>query len=104
MLGAQLRPQPGAAVKFTYSSGQKPLAGYTIKHCIGKGAFGEVYFGLSDGGKEVALKLIRDNLDIELRGGAQCLNLKHPNLVHLYDLRTDAAGEHWLVMEYVEGD
>ena len=61
-------------------------------------------FAVTDGGKEVALKWIRSNLDIEMRGVAQCLNLKHPNLVHLYDIRTDAAGEHWLVMEYVEGD
>jgi len=91
-------------MKFTYASGQKPLPGYTIKHSIGKGAFGEVYFGLSDGGKEVALKLIRDNLDIELRGVAQCLNLKDANLVHLYDLRTDERGDHWLIMEYVEGE
>ena len=91
-------------MKFTYAAGQNPLPGYTIKHSIGKGAFGEVYFGLSDGGKEVALKLIRDNLDIELRGVAQCLNLKDAHLVHLYDLRTDERGDHWLVMEYVEGE
>ena len=89
---------------FTYSCGQKPLVGYTIKHGIGKGAFGEVYFGLSDGGKEVALKLIRANPEVELRGIEQCLNLKHANLVHLYDLRTDDHGDHWLVMEHVAGD
>ena len=35
----------------------------------------------SDAGKEVALKLIRRNLDVELRGIRQCLNLKHPNLL-----------------------
>ena len=86
------------------SADNGPCDGYTIKHSIGKGGFGEVYFGLSDGGKEVALKLIRDNLNVELRGIAQCLNLKHANLVHLYDLRTDDRGDHWLVMEYVEGD
>lgn len=91
-------------MKFTYASGAKPLPGCTIKHSIGKGSFGEVYFGLSDGGKEVALKLIRDNLEVELRGIAQCLNLKHPNLVHIYDLRTDQQGDHWLIMEYVEGE
>ena len=77
-------------MKFTYSSGQQPLDGYTIKRGIGGGGFGEVYYGLSDGGKEVALKLIRSNVDIELRGMSQCLNFKHPNLVELYDLRTDA--------------
>ena len=91
-------------MKFTYSSGQRPLDGYTIKRGIGRGAFGEVYYALSDGGKEVALKLVQSNLEIELRGMTQCLNLKHPNLVLLYDLRTDAQGDHWVVMEYVGGE
>jgi hypothetical protein len=90
--------------KFAFQSGQKPLAGYTLKRGIGHGGFGEVYFAVSDAGKEVALKLIRANLDIELRGIQQCLNLKHPNLVHLYDLRTDEQGNTWLVMEFVAGE
>ena len=90
--------------KFAFQSGQKPLAGYTLKRGIGHGGFGEVYFAVSDAGKEVALKLIRANLEIELRGIQQTLNLKHPNLVHLYDLRADAEGNTWLVMEYVAGE
>ncbi len=91
-------------MKFTYGSGQRPLDGYTVKRGIGCGGFGEVYYGLSDGGKEVALKLIRANLDIELRGMTQCMNFKHPNLVNLFDLRSDAQGNHWVVMEYVSGE
>ncbi len=91
-------------MKFTYRSGQEPLPGYTIKRGIGLGGFGEVYFAVTSGGKEVALKWIRANLDIELRGVQQCLNLKHPNLVHLYDVRTDSQGNHWLIMEYVAGE
>jgi hypothetical protein len=91
-------------MKFTYNSGQRPLDGYTIKRGIGAGGFGEVYYGLSDGGKEVALKLVRSNVDVELRGMSQCLNFKHPNLVELYDLRTDAQGDHWVIMEYVTGE
>jgi hypothetical protein len=91
-------------MKFTYSSGQRPLEGYTLKRGIGRGGFGEVYFAVSDGGKEVALKLLRDNALIELRGVAQCLNLKHPNLVGLFDLRTDDQGDHWVVMENVAGE
>ena len=63
-------------MKFTYSCGQKPLEGYEVKRGIGRGGFGEVYFGLSDGGKEVALKVIQSHLDIELRGIHQCLNGK----------------------------
>ena len=92
------------AMKFTYRSGQRPLDGYTIKRGVGQGGFGEVYFAVSDGGKEVALKLLRGHTDVELRGVVQCLNLKHPNLVDLYDLRTDDRGDHWVVMEYVVGE
>src|SRR5260370_7840018 len=91
-------------MKFIYNSGQRPLDGYTLKRGVGRGGFGEVYYAVSDGGKEVALKLVRGNLDVELRGVAQCLNLKHPNLVNLYDLRTDAQGDRWVVMEYVAGE
>lgn len=90
--------------RFTYPSGSKPLDGYTIKRGIGIGGFGEVYFALSDAGKEVALKRIQRNLDIELRGVRQCLNLKHINLIKLWDIRTNDRGESWVVMEYVPGD
>jgi len=91
-------------MKFTYNSGERPLDGYTLKRGVGRGGFGEVYYAVSDGGKEVALKLVRGNQDVELRGMAQCLNLKHPHLVSLYDLRTDPHGDHWVVMEYVAGE
>lgn len=92
------------AIKFQYATGDRPLDGYTIKRGVGRGGFGEVYFATSDAGKEVALKLICRNLDIELRGVRQCLNLKHPNLVALYDLRTDSADDQWVVMEYIAGE
>ena len=92
-------------MKFTYNSGQRPLDGYTLKRGIGRGGFGEVFYALSDGGKEVALKLVHgNNLDVELRGMAQCLNLKHPNLLALFDIRSDAQGDHWVVMEYIAGE
>jgi hypothetical protein len=97
------RPRTGA-MKFAYASGSRPLEGYTIKRGVGRGGFGEVYFATSDAGKEVALKLIRRNLEVELRGVTQCLNLKHPNLVSLYDIRTDDVGDQWVIMEYVSGE
>ena len=90
-------------MKFSYPSGAKPLQGYTIKRGIGIGGFGEVYFALNDAGKEVALKKIQRNLDIELRGVRQCLNIRHVNLISLWDIQTSAAGESWVVMEYVPG-
>lgn len=91
------------AARFKYMAGAKPLAGYTIRRGIGIGGFGEVYFAVSDAGKEVALKRIQRNLDIELRGVQNCLNLKHVNLISLWDIRTDEQGESWVVMEYVPG-
>ncbi len=97
---------PAAAAsgaRFVYPSGSHPLSGYTIKRGIGHGGFGEVYYALSDAGKEVALKLVRRNLEIELRGVTQCLNLKHPNLVSLFDVRQGDHDETWVVMEYVNG-
>ncbi|WP_425396276.1 serine/threonine-protein kinase [Aeoliella sp.] len=93
-----------APLKFLYPTGSQPLEGYTIKRGIGRGGFGEVYFATSDAGKEVALKLIRRNLDVELRGVRHCLNLKHTNLIGVYDIRTDSLGDQWVVMEYVSGE
>jgi serine/threonine protein kinase len=91
-------------MKFLYASGSRPLDGYTIKRGIGRGGFGEVYFATSDAGKEVALKHVERNLDVELRGVGHCLNLKHINLIDLYDVRYDEQGEAWVVMEYVSGE
>ncbi len=92
------RSAPG---RFQYAGGDHPLAGYTIKRGVGQGGFGEIYYATSDAGKDVALKLIRRNLEVELRGIRQCLNLKHPHLLDLYDIRQDDLGDTWVVMEYV---
>jgi hypothetical protein len=52
----------------------------------------------------VALKLVQRTLEVELRGVGQCLNLKHPNLVSLYDVMQAANGDHWVIMEHVAGE
>jgi phage shock protein PspC (stress-responsive transcriptional regulator) len=103
-VGGAGEPARVDAMKFSYPSGSRPLEGYTIKRGVGRGGFGEVYYATSDAGKEVALKLIRRNLEIELRGVSQCLNLKHPHLVSLYDIRQDANEDRWVIMEYVAGE
>lgn len=90
-------------MKFTYAPDARPIDGFTIRRGIHRGGFGEVYYAVSDAGKEVALKLLTHDLDTELRGIRQCLNLKHPNLVTIFDVRTDLDGDHWVVMEYVNG-
>src|SRR5687768_12036195 len=92
--------QANTITRFSYATGSRPLDGYTIKRGVGAGGFGEVYFAVSDAGKEVAVKRIQRNLDIELRGVTHCLNLKHPNLVSIFDIRYDDEGQAWVVMEF----
>ncbi len=90
-------------MRFTYANDARPIDGFTIRRGIHRGGFGEVYYAVSDAGKEVALKLLTHDLDTELRGIRQCLNLKHPNLVTIFDVKSDRDGDHWVVMEYVNG-
>lgn len=89
--------------RFQYAGGACPLTGYTIKRGVGQGGFGEIYYAISDAGKDVALKLVCRNLEVELRGIRQCLNLHHPHLLDLYDIRQDDQGDTWVVMEYIAG-
>jgi len=92
------------AMKFTFAPESRPLEGYTIKRAIHRGGFGEVYYAVSDAGREVALKLLQNNAEIELRGVEQCLNLSHPNLVTIFDIRKDGDDDQWIIMEFVSGD
>lgn len=92
-----------SAMHFTHSPNDFVLDRYTIRRGIGVGGFGEVYFAVSGAGKEVALKRIQRNLEVELRGVSHCLNLKHPNLVALHDICRDGEDQAWVVMEYVGG-
>lgn len=65
-----------AFYQYQYRYGDRPLAGYTIQRAVGRGGFGEVYFAISDSGRQVALKAILNHEQIELRGIRQCMNLK----------------------------
>lgn len=89
--------------RYYFGSGDRPLEGYTIKRAIGRGGFGEVYYAVSDAGKEVALKLLLRNVEIEKRGVQQCMNLKSPHLITIFDMRTTDEGDTFVVMEYVAG-
>ncbi|MBX3394995.1 MAG: serine/threonine protein kinase [Phycisphaerae bacterium] len=90
-------------MSFRFNQGDRPLPGYTIQRGVGRGGFGEVYYALSDGGKEVALKYLRENPQVELRGATHCLNLKSPYLVALHDIKQSVAGEFFVIMEFVNG-
>lgn len=89
--------------RFQYKPGETPLAGFTIQHGLGIGGFGEVYYAISDAGREVALKVLQNYEDIELRGISHCMNLKSPHLVTIFDVRQNEAGESFVIMEYVQG-
>ena len=96
-------PPPRTADRYYFACGDRPLEGYTIKRAIGRGGFGEVYYATSDAGKEVALKLVTRNLEVERRGVEQCMNLKSPHLIAIHDLRETKLGDTFVVMEYVSG-
>ena len=88
---------------YQYQPGDTPLEGYTIKSAAGHGGFGEVYYAVSDAGREVALKAVQGFEQIELRGISQCMNLKNPHLVTIFDVRHNEQGQPFVLMEYVSG-
>ena len=88
---------------YHYQQGDRPLDGYTIRYALGRGGFGEVYFAVSDSGREVALKAVQNFEEIELRGIGHCMNLKSPHLVMIFDIRHAVDGTPWVIMEYVSG-
>ncbi|MGD2110145.1 MAG: serine/threonine-protein kinase [Phycisphaerae bacterium] len=88
---------------YTYKHGDRPVEGYTIQRAVGRGGFGEVYYAVSDGGREVAIKYLRDNPQVELRGVSNCINLKSPHLVSIFDVKKTTDGEYAIIMEYCSG-
>src|SRR5688572_7505114 len=88
---------------FQYKHGDRPLEGYTIQRAAGRGGFGEVYYAVSDSGREVALKVVQGYEAIELRGISQCMNLKSPHLVTIFDVKHNHEGKPFVIMEYVSG-
>ena len=88
---------------YTFRYGDRPLDGITVQRAIGRGGFGEVYYALADSGKQIALKFLRDNPDVELRGISHVMNLKSPHLITIYDVRKNNEGEPFVLMEYVSG-
>jgi hypothetical protein len=90
-------------VAFTFRHGDRPIDGITIQRAIGRGGFGEVYYAVTDAGKEVAVKYLRDNAEVELRGIAHVMNLSSPHLIKIFDVRRNESDEPFVLMEYVSG-
>src|SRR4029079_18556299 len=88
---------------YGYNSADAPREGSTMERAAGRGGFGEVYYAVSDAGREVALKSITGFEQIELRGISQCMNLKSPHLVTIFDVRQNDQGRWFVLMEFVSG-
>ncbi len=88
---------------YRFQSGDRPLPGFKIARPVDRGGFGEVYCGVTDQGKRVALKWLWQHSPVELRGARECLNFRHPHLIEIHDIRLGSNGEIWVVMEWVDG-
>ena len=88
---------------YQYKHGDRPLEGYTIERAAGRGGFGEVYYAVSDSGRQVALKAVQSYEQIELRGISHCMNLKSPHLVTIFDVKYNKEERPFVVMEFVSG-
>jgi len=88
---------------YTFKHGDRILESYTVQRAVGRGGFGEVYYAISDGGREVALKYLCDNPQVELRGVSHCINLKSPHLVSIFDVKKTDEDDYSIIMEYCSG-
>jgi len=94
------------------SDGTIDLPGYTIIDTLGKGGMGTVYRAKhSDLGRLVALKVFTPKgSDYDLfverlkREGKLMAELKHPNVLGIYDAAVMDDGTPYLVLEYVNGE
>lgn len=84
---------------------------YSLEREIGRGGTGPVWLGRDEVlHRQVALKRIgllpgADTTDVERaeREARLSAQLNHPHIVSVFDVVTDEADDHWLVMEYVDG-
>ncbi|MBI1199081.1 MAG: protein kinase [Phenylobacterium sp.] len=105
-------PTGGAARRAEGGPPPERIGAYRITGLIGQGGMGAVYRGERDAGDfdhVVAIKVIRpgalsEQLIERFRRERQTLaRLAHPNIARLFDGGETAAGEPYIVMEYVEG-
>ncbi len=94
---------PAGGRRFLYQVGDQPLEGLTIKRPLGWGGFGEVYFAVTDAGKELAMKHVTHSAEVERRGVEHCINIRHPNLIEIYDIRRTKDNSTFVLMEYADG-
>ncbi len=86
------------------------IEGYTISNRLGTGGFASVYLAANADGELVAIKVLhahstnendlrrfeRERMTMEAFGG-------HPHIVGVHDTGETESGEHYMVLEYVDG-
>jgi len=84
------------------------IGNYKILKSIGKGGMAHIYAAIQGSlDRVVVIKQMMKNLDGEAqtrfkREAKLCANLHHKNIVEIFDYFREG-GEHYLVMEYIEG-
>lgn len=84
---------------------------YKVLYMIGAGTFARVFRAVHrDTGRVVAVKVLRsrhrgdvNQIEQFLREGRMGLQLRHPNIVSIYEIQNDPRAP-YLVMEFVEGE
>ena len=93
------------------ASGFRLEDGYKVLKTLGRGGFGEVLLAEQVSlGRKVVIKTIRAALSSDetararfRREALMVAALRHPNVVTYHDFHEDAAGNLYIVMEYLEG-
>jgi len=108
-------PLDRAALSFGEEGGPPPpppIPGFRVHRCIGRGGSATVYLAdqeHSEFTRKVALKVVDRPFDAgslrSVREEQRILaRLEHPGIARLYDSGVTPWGQHWLAMEYVEGE
>src|SRR3984893_6872754 len=87
------------------------IAGYTLLEQIGYGGMAVVYRARQETlDRTVAVKILSENMAASSefmerfrREARTAANLRHPNVVTVYDFGEDERGVPYLVLEYIEG-
>jgi len=97
--------------EITFQPGEQ-LDRFRLERLLGRGAFGQVWLAVDEGGfgfeKRVALKILddmtnEDRVEALIREARICAGLNHPNVIDVYGVgQVDEAV--FIVMEFVEGE
>lgn len=90
---------------------QPNIAGYTIVDLLGSGGFASVYLAVLDSSRrKTAIKVLHDHTskpDDVRRFERERLSLRalsgHPNIVEVVDWGETAEGQHYMVLEFIDG-